>query len=297
MKEKVENPALKENLSLESISNFFANILSGNEVMNNLEVKKLGHLNKLEIGEKLKAEGDSEFENLAVKDKFVSRVFNITDDKITFNPEAKIKMSNSKLIFRVKDIFEVITFMKYIVKICGSRLERCNFSSLLNTSQQEQMKKIMKLLEEKKDELDKLESNFNNQGQVKEDSKDNKKHKAINLRKVVKNDEKKQLTNTVTSNINSNIMNSNIKTQTQVQAQNNQVSYMFKEKPNKSNELFDHQDEIEKELNLQLKMYKDKQKQEIFENSYESFLNQNPGFNEQQTLNDYYYNLDMNFLV
>lgn len=295
MKEKVENPALKENLSLESISNFFANILSGNEVMNNLEVKKLGHLNKLEVGEKLKAEGDSEFENLAVKDKFVSRVFNITDDKITFNPEAKIKMSNSKLIFRVKDIFEVITFMKYIVKICGSRLERCNFSSLLNSSQQEQMKKIMKLLEEKKDELDKLESNFNNQSKVKEDIKD-KKHKTINLRKPVQNDNKKQDSNKTAPSTNNNLTTSNIKTQVPAQS-NNQVSYMFKEKPNKTNELFDHQDEIEKELNLQLKLYKDRQKQEIFENSYESFLNQNPGFNEQQTLNDYYYNLDMNFLV
>lgn len=295
MKEKVENPALKENLSLESISNFFANILSGNEVMNNLEVKKLGHLNKLEVGEKLKAEGDSEFENLAVKDKFVSRVFNITDDKITFNPEAKIKMSNSKLIFRVKDIFEVITFMKYIVKICGSRLERCNFSSLLNSSQQEQMKKIMKLLEEKKDELDKLESNFNNQSKVKEDIKD-KKHKTINLRKSVQNDNKKQDSNKTAPSTNNNLTTSNIKTQVPAQS-NNQVSYMFKEKPNKTNELFDHQDEIEKELNLQLKLYKDRQKQEIFENSYESFLNQNPGFNEQQTLNDYYYNLDMNFLV
>ena len=72
------------------------------------------------------------------------------------------------------------------------------------------------------------------------------------------------------------------------------------EKIKKKNELFDHQEEIEKELNNQLKLYKEKQRQEMYgDNSYESFLNKNNHYkefslNDEQTLNDYYYNMDSN---
>lgn len=284
MKDKVENPSLKNNLTVEAISNFFANMLSGNEIMNNLEVKKLAHVNKLEVGEKIKAEGESEFNSIEVKESFKSKVFNITDDRITFNPEATLKMTNSRLIFKVKDIFEVITFMKYIVKVCGNKLERCDFGNLLKNNQTEQMQKIMKLIENS--------SNF----------------------KLSMNDKN-------ASNKGNNLRGGK---QSQTQTRN-QVEYSFKEtktpaqtpaqtpapvspvaavtpptpQPKKDpNLMFDHQDEIEKELNLQLKMYKEKQKQDLFDNSYEQFLNKNimSGGEDDTSLNEYYYNLDSNLI-
>lgn len=292
MKDKVENPALKNNLSLDSISNFFANILSGNEIMSNLEVKKLTHLNKLEVGEKMRVEGDSEFSNVILKERFISKVFNITDDRITFNPEATIKMSNSKLVFRIKDIFEVITFMKYVVKICGSRLEKCDFGNLLSNSQQEQMKKVMKLLEERQSEIKKIEQEYAKTKPKEDSSLANKSNgKALEKNKT------RGLGNRINSNLrggNNSSKGGNESNSSEPEPLN---SYMFKEKPNKKAELFDHQDEIEKELNLQLKLYKEKQKQELFENSYTSFLNNKSFINEDQMLNDYYYNLDMNFFV
>lgn len=308
MKDKVENPALKNNLNLESISNFFANVLSGNEILNNLEVKKLSHVNKIEIGEKLKSEGEAEFNSLKVKENFVSKVFNITDDRITFNPEASIKMSNSKLLFKVKDIFEVITFMKYIVKVCGSRLERCDFGNLLSNNQQDTVKNIMKLIEERQKEISKVENDFKQQ--LKENnnktSKSNlrKNNKAVNSNKDKNNNEdidpnikfynNDSNNNDSNNNNNNNKMTSYMFRQKQIM-NNNKDNNNILSKPN--NDLFDHQSEIEKELNLQLKLYKEKQKQELFENSYNSFLNKDIMSNEEQTLNDYYYNLDMNFLV
>ena len=304
MKDKVTNPVLKGNLNIESISNYFANILSGNEVINNIEVKKLAHLNKLEVGEKLKVEGESELSNVKVKENFYSKVFNITDDRITFNPEATIKMSNSKLVFRIKDIFEVITFMKYIVKICGNKLEKCNFGNLLKNNH-EQIKQVMKLFEEKQNDLNKL---ILQSQQALLTQTNNQPVKQKNLRKEVASTSTTSKEKSKVASDNASVSEANIPvTPTPLPATSKNIvsaetpNYSFKEKQiKKSNDLlFEHQDEIEKELNLQLKLYKEKQRQEMFENSYEQFLNNNSNYKiaDEQTLNDYYYNLDTSFLV
>ena len=88
-----------------------------------------------------------EFKNLQ------SEVLNITQNEITFDPEMRLRMKNSKIVifplkkaFKIKDIFEVIAFMKYILKICGTRLERCDFKNLLNVNKTDEVINIIKFM-------------------------------------------------------------------------------------------------------------------------------------------------------
>jgi hypothetical protein len=163
IKSKVTNPFLKDNFTLEHIANFFANFVSGNQFINNLEVKDLADLNKLEVKESLKVKNEAEVENLSFN-KLKSHALSIDDNEIVFDPEALLKLKSSKITFKVKDIFEVITFMKYVVKICGSKLEKCDFNSLLENRTANQLmqllatfeKKQTKFMENEKEKIQKL---------------------------------------------------------------------------------------------------------------------------------------------
>ncbi len=188
IKSKVTNPFLKDNFTLEHIANFFANFVSGNQFVNNLEVKDLADINKLEIKESLNVKNEAKIENLTFN-KLKSRAMTIDDNEIVFDPEALLKLKSSKIAFKVKDIFEVITFMKYIVKICGSKLERCDFNSLLQNRTANQLmqllatfeKKQTKFLEGEKDKIKKLTDNLKVNQPKHTKKEDEKKQK--NLRK------------------------------------------------------------------------------------------------------------------
>lgn len=291
MKEKVENPALKNNLTIEGISNFFANLLSGNQIANNIEVKKLAHINKLEIPDRLKVEGHTEIHDLEVKENFKSKVFSITNDRITFNPDATIKMSDSRLVFKVKDIFEVITFMKYIVNICGSKLEKCNFGNLLKENKELHSKVLEIINQSKSINLPELSNNSNKSdlssstiSSISTNSANNGKSLNKNLRNSNNNKKETGSNNTemtlkqITRNNNDN-MNSNITLDNTTNSINSDVNFKFKEKT-------ENMSDLEKELNSQLEEYKRKQKRismySDFENSYNGIDNEN--------LNSYYYN-------
>jgi hypothetical protein len=157
IKSKVSNPFLKDNFTLENIANFFANFVAGNEFVNNLEVKDLAEMNKLEIKEMLKVKNEAQVENLSFN-KLKSRAMSIDDNEITFDPEAVLKLRNSKIAFKVKDVFEVITFMKYIVKICGSKLERCDFNTLIKKRSANQLLQLISAFEKKQNKLLKSET-------------------------------------------------------------------------------------------------------------------------------------------
>lgn len=130
LKSKVTNPYLKDNFNLENIANFFANFVSGNSFMNNLQVKELTELNNVEINENLKVKKEAKLENLNVNN-LKSKVMTIKDNEIILDPEGVLKLKGSNIDYKVKDVFEVITFMKFIVKICGAKLEKCDFNNLL----------------------------------------------------------------------------------------------------------------------------------------------------------------------
>jgi hypothetical protein len=152
IKGKVTNPILKDNFTIENISNFFANFISGNQFMNNLEVKELAEMHKVEVKDLLKVKGDAQIENLSVN-KLNTHVLSIDGDEIMFNPDAIMKMKNSKVSFKIKDIFEVITFMKYIVKICGSKLESCDFNTLIKNHNASQIMQIISAFQKKEDQM------------------------------------------------------------------------------------------------------------------------------------------------
>jgi len=154
IKTKVTNPYLKDNLTVENIANFFANFISGNSFVNNLEVKDIAEFNKVEVKDNIKVKGDASFEKLTFN-KLKNKAMTITDNEIIFDPEASIKLKNNKISFKVKDIFEVITFMKYIVKICGSKLEKCDFNNLLKNHNANQIMQIVKSFQKKIDDTQK----------------------------------------------------------------------------------------------------------------------------------------------
>jgi hypothetical protein len=150
IKGKVTNPILKDNFTIDNIANFFANFISGNQFMNNLEVKEMAEIHKVDVKDILKVKGEAQIENLTVN-KLNTHVLSIDGDEILFNPEAIMKMKNSKVSFKIKDIFEVITFMKYIVKICGSKLENCDFNTLIKNHNASQIMQIISAFQKKED--------------------------------------------------------------------------------------------------------------------------------------------------
>lgn len=159
IKSKVTNPYLKDNLTVENIANFFANFISGNSFVNNLEVKDIAEFNKVEVKDEIKVKGEASFEKISFN-KIKNRALTITDNEIIFDPEATIKLRNNKIAFKIKDIFEVITFMKYIVKICGSKLEKCDFNNLLKNHNANQIMQIVRTFQKKIDEVQKKSLEF-----------------------------------------------------------------------------------------------------------------------------------------
>jgi hypothetical protein len=181
LKSKVTNPYLKDNFTIENISNFFANFIAGNQFINNLEVKELAEFNKLEVKDSFKSKGEAHFENLNVN-KLASKALTINDNEIIFDPEAALKMRDTNIEFKVKDIFEVITFMKYIVKICGSKLEKCDFDTLLKNHNANQLMQILNKLNKKQEEIQ--------QEKAKKEQEEKTKQEEVD--KKVKNDQQLQ---------------------------------------------------------------------------------------------------------
>lgn len=188
IKGKVTNPILKDNFTIENIANFFANFISGNQFMNNLEVKELAEMHKVEVKDLLKVKGEAQIENLTVN-KLNTNVLSIDGDEIVFNPEAAMKLKNSKVSFRIKDIFEVITFMKYIVKICGSKLENCDFNTLIKNHNASQIMQIISAFQKKEDQM--LEGERKKLKDLEEKEKEKEKIREMELKAKEKTEIKK----------------------------------------------------------------------------------------------------------
>lgn len=262
IKSKVSNPFLKDNFTLENIANFFANFVAGNEFVNNLEVKDMAEMNKLEIKEMLKVKNEAQVENLSFN-KLKSRAMSIDDNEITFDPEAVLKLRNSKIAFKVKDVFEVITFMKYIVKICGSKLERCDFNTLIKNRSANQLLQLISAFEKKQNKLLKTETD-----KIKIDI--DKAVKSVNSIESAKNLEKKEI-------------NFQQKTQNNLRKENTNK----KDNQNSSSQNFN---ELEKELNMN-SMNVNMPAPQINQNNllnedYEKFM-QSPQMSDY--MNNYYY--------
>jgi hypothetical protein len=183
IKSKVTNPYLKNNFTIDSIANFFANLISGNEFVNNLEVKDMAEFNKVEVKENLSVKNEAKVENLSFK-KLNSKVLSIADNDIVIEPETNIKLKNTNMAFKAKDLFEVITFMKYIVNICGSTLEKCDFNNLIKNHNSEQLMQIINIVHKKQEQEKDIEKKKENEKKIESEKKQEDEKK--------KDDEKKK---------------------------------------------------------------------------------------------------------
>lgn len=144
MKSKVSNPVLKQNFTIDKIAAFFEHFLSGNEYVNNLQVKEFSTTNNMNVRETLRVKNESIIEDLNVNSNFQSTIMNITEtNEIIFDPDAIMRLRKAPIAFKVKDLFEVVTFLKYMIKICGGRLEKCDFKSLYKANLNDDKKKLL----------------------------------------------------------------------------------------------------------------------------------------------------------
>lgn len=88
---------MKTNFTLPNIANFFANFISGNELLNKIQVNNLAKLNDVDISDILNVKQTARINNLEIT-HLISPVLNITDNGIEIDPEVQIKMKNSRIV-------------------------------------------------------------------------------------------------------------------------------------------------------------------------------------------------------
>lgn len=154
LKSKLISNNLKERFDLNNLFKAFSDIFSGNEYFNSLQVNEMSYMPKLFIQSSLNVT------NTGVFDRIKSDIINNTifeanfDNEIVLNPNAIIKMKNDEnFVFKISDIFEVLSFMRYIQKICGKLLSKCDFQNLL-THKNIDLQKITTLYDQKIKNLD-----------------------------------------------------------------------------------------------------------------------------------------------
>jgi hypothetical protein len=115
-----------------------------------------GIFNEADIRKKLKVKGTAEINKLKVNELQTSAM-NITSNKeIIFDAETILNFrfsKHNKIDFQVKDLFEVIIFLKFVKKTCGEKLEKCDLRNLL-ISNRNKFSKIFKKFENKINKID-----------------------------------------------------------------------------------------------------------------------------------------------
>jgi hypothetical protein len=124
--------------------------MSGNDFFNNFQVKDLTTFNKVEMKDKLKVKGDSKFEDLKIINGLNNNIFSLNNNnEIIFDDDAILKLTNSPIKFKARDIFEIVAFLKYIIKVCGKNMERCDFNQLLDNNIADDQTRLVNILKEK----------------------------------------------------------------------------------------------------------------------------------------------------
>lgn len=127
LKEEIKTPFLKDNITAENIAKYISTLLSGNQFLNNLEVKDIAELNKVEVRENIKVNGKAAINSL-IANKVDLPSIHIDDNEVKFDSGTKLKLKDVE--YKIGDVFEAITFTKYIVSICGEKLDKCDFNIL-----------------------------------------------------------------------------------------------------------------------------------------------------------------------
>lgn len=127
LKEEIKTPFLKDNITAENIAKYISTLLSGNQFLNYLEVKDIAELNKVEVRENIKVNGKAGINSL-IANKVDLPSIHIDDNEVKFDSNTKLKLKDVE--YKIGDVFEAITFTKYIVSICGEKLDKCDFNIL-----------------------------------------------------------------------------------------------------------------------------------------------------------------------
>ena len=131
LKSNLTSEERKESLNIENISNVFSTLLSGNEYFKNFQVKDFSAVPKMKIRENLKARDKGIFQAINTN-RISSKLLNVTsNNEIIFDSEAVLKLGKFPISYKVKDFFEVLAFLKYLMRICGYRMEKCDFDNLV----------------------------------------------------------------------------------------------------------------------------------------------------------------------
>lgn len=137
LKEKLpENTKNKDKFTTENVSNLVSSILEGDTEINNLYITRSTNLNNATILKELNVDTLGSFtEEINIQGKItIGNILSISKKEIIIDPNSEIKISDFPLKYKAKDLFELLSFMKFINTLCKDekgKLSKCDFTSLL----------------------------------------------------------------------------------------------------------------------------------------------------------------------
>jgi hypothetical protein len=92
MKSKITNPVLKENFSLQGFANYVASTMSGNQIINNLDVKENTNTKNLRVINRIEAK------NINSREINIDDSIKLRSEEIIVSPNTLLKMKDSQLV-------------------------------------------------------------------------------------------------------------------------------------------------------------------------------------------------------
>ena len=96
LKNKISNSELKSNFNLEKLGDFFSNFMSGNEFLDNLDVKQKSDINILKSNS-IDVKNSATIKKL-ITNSMKSKAVTISNNEITFNKNSIFKLGNTKMV-------------------------------------------------------------------------------------------------------------------------------------------------------------------------------------------------------
>ena len=132
-----ENINENEKFNQDNIFKLIQALLSGTISLSNLSVSQASEFNNITISNKLDAHSQTTFSdefniNQIIK---IGSSLSIVNDTIILEPNSEIKIDSFPMKYKASDLFELISFMKYIQNQCkdekGNYIQ-CDFTLLKN---------------------------------------------------------------------------------------------------------------------------------------------------------------------
>ena len=108
IKSKISNSELKSGFNIEKLGEFFSNFMSGNEFLDNLDVKHHSEINRLQSNI-LNVKNNALIKNL-ITNSIKSKVINITNHEISFNKNSLFKLGDTNMVIL---LIIKIRYLKY----------------------------------------------------------------------------------------------------------------------------------------------------------------------------------------